>query len=768
MNTDEGQVDLEAGWILEDSERAEGHLIRVLWCDPEWVEPDEAWVGGQSQVVVIDIIDEQAWPEIVPTRQVLGFLKSGRWKRSSNPDPFPFAYRCADQIEDESRRDRYRELRRKTARLVHAVADKRPMCFLNTVRSSLVREAARVHKTSEGAIRKWLRLYWRAGEDENALWPRRRFCGAPTIAEVLEKHDTLPKRRGRKPLDADLTLKEGEVDFALTSKATQALLRKGFGEFLKENQGNGNLVTRRKGFPWDGALQDILIKYFKVRTVMLPNRRGVPVATPIKVREELLPTINHLKAAVKVDEKLSKFIKRLLGEKRFNLTNRTRPGDPRKLALGSGTLFQIDWMLADIFLVSRLNRLPCGRPYVYFVVDHFSRMIVGLYVTFDHPDYATACKALLNAFSDKVAYAARFDVPLKKGEWPAEHVCWRLLADNGELAGFESDNIVQFELSDIANAPPYRGDLKGLVESSFRCANIGTIRWLRGHTRGPRERCAPDPRLQATLTIKEFTALLINWVVNWYNVRVIENYPYTELMVRKQVATVPITLWKWGCRNIGRARCVPYDELRMRLTTFGEASIKETGLWFAGLCYFRDEGWFREAMFRGGPSGKSVRVSYDPDDSHSVFLWPDGPDGKPSEITISEVSRQYDRTPFGEVAMALEDKGALNRIAKREAKERKRDHRLFAKQAIAKAVEETNQMHGSMSHRDEVAKVTEPKDERAKEAALNRNDNRPLTDQAPPSAPPPPKPDSSLNLLSRFKRKETPSQTAHHDLQTKP
>ncbi|MBE2213511.1 MAG: DDE-type integrase/transposase/recombinase [Opitutaceae bacterium] len=754
MNTDDGQADLEVGWILEDSERAKGHLIRVLWCDPEWVEPGEAWVGGQSHVVVIDIIDERAWPEIVPMRQALGFLKSRRWTRSNNPDPFPYAYRCADQIGDESRRERYRQLRKKTAGFVHAVSDQRPMCFVDTVRSQLVSEAAKAHKVSEGAIRKWLRLFWRAGEDDNALWPRRRFCGAPTIAEVFEKQDALPKRRGRPPLDADLTLKNGEEDFAVTSKSTQALLRKGFEEFLRENQGNGNLVTRRKGFPWDGALQDIVIKYFKARTVMQPNRRGVLVATAIKVREELLPTINHLKAAVKVDEKLSKIVKRLLGEKRFNLRNRTKPGDPRKLALGPGTLFQIDWMLADVFLVSRLNRLPCGRPYVYFIVDHFSRMIVGLYVTFDHPDYATACKALLNAFSDKVAYAARFGVTIKKEDWPAEHVCWRLLADNGELAGFESDNIVQFELSDIANTPPYRGDLKGLVESSFRCANIGTIRWLRGSTRGPRERCAPDPRLQATLTIHEFTALLIDWVINWYNVRVIENYPYTELMVRKQVATVPITLWKWGRRNTGRARRVPYDELRMRLATFGEARIKETGLWFGGLCYFRDEGWFRELMFRGGPSGKPVRVSYDPDDSHSVFLWPDGPDGQPTEIMISEVSRQYDRTPFGEVAMALEDKGTLNRIARREAKERKRGHRLFAKQGVAKAVEDTERKHGSLPQRAEVAKVIDPKEERAKEAALNRNDNRPLTDQAPPSAPPPSKPNTSLNLLSRFKRKD--------------
>lgn len=745
---------LETGAILKDVERTTGRVIRVLWCDSGWLEPDEAWCGGQSQVVVIDILDTCAWPEIVPIRKAYELLRSGRWIPSSDPDPFPYAFRHVGQIRKQLQ-DTYRGARERNARLVHAVADSRPDCFLGSVRVRLVAEAARGHGVSDAVVRKWLRYYWQSGEDENSLWPRRRFCGAPTIEEVLKNRESLPRRRGRRPLDVDLDLKEGEVDYALTSKATQAKLREGFDEFLTEHRGKGDLVTHGKGFPWSEALGSILTKYFRVRNVIRPDRRGTPVLAAVKVRPELLPTVSHLKTAVRADERLSLIIKKLQGQKRFNLKNRIKPGDPRKLALGPGTMFQIDWMLADVYLVSRLDRLPCGRPYVYFVVDHFSRMIVGLYVTFDHPTYATACKALLNAFSDKVAFAARFGMEIKREDWPSEHLCWRLLADNGELAGFESDNLVRLEVCDLANTPPFRGDLKGLVESSFQCANMGTIRWLPGHTRGPRERCAPDQANQSMLTIFEFTRLLIDWVVNWYNPRTLSSYQYTELMVRKDPPpTVPIRLWEWGCRHIGRPRRMPYDELRMRLSTFAEATIKETGLWFEGLCFISKEKAFEEAMFRGGPSGKPVRISYDPDNTHSVFLWPDAADEIPTEVVIAEISRQYDRMTFGEVWLSLEDKGARNRIAARKAIERRSDHRLFAQNEQAKAAQDLAEKHGSLAQRNALAKISDPREERTKEAKAARSNTSTAQGDVLPS-PPTRVNSASLNLLSRFKKKDT-------------
>lgn len=46
--------------------------------------------------------------------------------------------------------------------------------------------------------------------------------------------------------------------------------------------------------------------------------------------------------------------------------------------LGPGSRYEIDATIADIYLVSDSDRACIvGRPTIYFVVDVFSRMVVG-------------------------------------------------------------------------------------------------------------------------------------------------------------------------------------------------------------------------------------------------------------------------------------------------------------------------------------------------------------------------------------------------------
>ena len=50
----------------------------------------------------------------------------------------------------------------------------------------------------------------------------------------------------------------------------------------------------------------------------------------------------------------------------------------------TGALYQIDATIADVYLVSRLNRLHViGRPTIVVIIDVFSRMIVGVCIRFE-------------------------------------------------------------------------------------------------------------------------------------------------------------------------------------------------------------------------------------------------------------------------------------------------------------------------------------------------------------------------------------------------
>ena len=71
--------------------------------------------------------------------------------------------------------------------------------------------------------------------------------------------------------------------------------------------------------------------------------------------------------------------------------------------LGPGSRYEIDATIADIYLVSDSDRACIvGRPTIYFVVDVFSRIVVGFYIGFENASYVTAMQALQVAMTDKV------------------------------------------------------------------------------------------------------------------------------------------------------------------------------------------------------------------------------------------------------------------------------------------------------------------------------------------------------------------------------
>lgn len=67
-----------------------------------------------------------------------------------------------------------------------------------------------------------------------------------------------------------------------------------------------------------------------------------------------------------------------------------------------GDVFEIDSTVADVHLISSLNRRKViGRPTIYTVVDRATRMIVGLHVSLYHASWRVARQALANCFMPK-------------------------------------------------------------------------------------------------------------------------------------------------------------------------------------------------------------------------------------------------------------------------------------------------------------------------------------------------------------------------------
>lgn len=307
-------------------------------------------------------------------------------------------------------------------------------------------------------------------------------------------------------------------------------------------------------------------------------------------------------------------------EKEFNLKHRALLSNSKQETDGPGTRFQVDATIADIYLVSSLNRnRVIGRPIIYAIIDVFSRLITGIYVGLEGPSWVGAMMALDNMISDKVEYCKKYGIEIAEEQWPCKHLPEIIIADRGEFEGYSVENLINNLNVKIENTSPYRGDLKGIVERSFRTTNEKIKHKTPGAIQKEfRKRGDRDYRLDATLTLEEFTRVYINIVLH-HNNKVIDKYPMEKEMIEDEIVPTPVSLWSWGIKNRkGRLKTVDREVLRLNILPKGKASVSRAGIRFKGLYYSSDkaikEQWFVNLKIR------NIEVVYDPRNMNKIYI----------------------------------------------------------------------------------------------------------------------------------------------------
>lgn len=103
------------------------------------------------------------------------------------------------------------------------------------------------------------------------------------------------------------------------------------------------------------------------------------------------------------------------------------------------SVVQVDHTPVDIILVDDIHRQPIGRPWLTLLIDVFSRMVLGFYISFDPPGNLSLGLCLTQAFLPKEKWLAKLGI---ETAWP----CW------GIPRTIHADNAKEFRGNMLKNA----------------------------------------------------------------------------------------------------------------------------------------------------------------------------------------------------------------------------------------------------------------------------------------------------------------------------
>lgn len=500
-------------------------------------------------------------------------------------------------------------------------------------RGTMIKMRADEMQTTVKAIHRILYRYWHYGQSLSALIPASENSGG---RDLLRTPGLVKRGRPRKAISI---LHDASLERPNTSVEDRRIFQRAI-----------DLFHKAKNLSIPKTYQRMHERFYNNGYTEI-NGKSVPILKPAQA----IPSIETFRYWFKKEQDEVAVKRARTHRRKWDMNFRGLQGSAQQDLFGPCERFEIDATIADVFLVNRYNRkYIIGRPTIYIVIDVFSRMIVGMYVGWKSPSWEGARLALLNAFTDKIAYCAKYGVLITHEDWPCYHLPQKILGDRGEIAGDPPEGMIESLDIQVELTATGRGDLKGVVESRFSIFNENTIHDLPGATtEEKRERGEPDPRLAAALNIEEFTSIMIRAILH-HNHFSEKPHLLDKKMIADEVAPNPIHIWNWGLINAtGFITAFDAEEVRIHLMRPGTATVYPDGIHFRGMRYTTAlaiaENWFSLARMK---KTWPVDIRYIAD-TDEVWLF-DTKRGLLEPCTLLDADKRFQNMRLEEVINLLE------------------------------------------------------------------------------------------------------------------
>jgi putative transposase len=179
---------------------------------------------------------------------------------------------------------------------------------------------------------------------------------------------------------------------------------------------------------------------------------------------------------------------------------------------------EVDHTLLDVILIDGRTGKPLGRPWLTVAIDVYSRMIVGIHLTFDAPSCESVLQCLKFGILPKSHLRQKF--PDLQNDWPVAGLFRTVVFDNGlDAHGGRVRYFCEEIGSSIQYCPSRTPWYKGTIERFFRTLNEGLLHSLPGTTfSNPRHRAGYPSEHLCQMDRADFLKVLVRWIVDVYHV----------------------------------------------------------------------------------------------------------------------------------------------------------------------------------------------------------------------------------------------------------
>lgn len=666
-----------------------------------------------EHIVWIDINDVKALPEIISKTELFHAIESFEVFRIEDP------FQDIALIQPE--KDSISQLKRdENYNLIKDIVDNEQF-YIPSARSSLINEIINSKKSTKQTIYRLLRQYWQRGQTPNALIPNYQNSGAKGSKKVASQ------KLGRKRL-----YKEGTG--AIITQEIERLFHLTISKYLLSNKKHTLKYANRE--------------FQKIYRTLYPD-----------IPETEYPTLRQFQYFYHREYNEVTRLEKRSNDIEYSKDLRQLHSTVNTQVLGPGSRYEIDATIADIYLVSNLDRSRIiGRPTIYFVIDVFSRMVTGLYIGLENASYKTSIQALYCAFTDKVALCKKYGIDITYENWPCIGLPDAILADRAELFGHQVENLEKSFSIRLENAPPYRGDLKPIVESRFKLIQAEFKPFAKGVVQDviTKKRGGKDYRLDATLNLDEFTKIILLSVLKYNQFHQISNYD-RDIDLPHDLPAVPMALWNWGIQHrTGKLRTASDQAVYVALLPREKATLSNRGLKIFGVTYtcpeLYEKGWLHRQNTINRP--KFLYAAYDPSNAEKIYVFYEQSSLKYWEATISDYSREFKGYSFWEVwqinsvqKKTFEKQNIKNNLAQSELEQKIMD-------IIQQASSET-----PLSTQSQKSRISEIRSNRTHEKELERSKLKGTTSIVDDTATRVMKPkitqDAQSNVIPMPKRKKS-------------